>query len=90
MNEDRLRLIRHVFTFMILVDVFWDLLVTVLPLAILGFLSSTVTNTVEAVLFLVVLDEYYNGEIQVLAKWLIVAVVGVIAIIFLLIGGLVI
>ena len=90
MNYDRLRLIKHVFILMIFVDVSWDLLVTVLPLAILGFLSSTVTNTVEASLFLVVLNEYYNGEIHNLVKWLLIAVIGVIAVIFLLIGGLII
>ena len=54
-----------------------------------SFLSSTVTNTAEAALFLVVLDDYYGNQIQVVVKWVLVAIVGIIVILFLL-GGLVI
>ena len=89
MEKGKLTIIKLLFVFMVLVDLSWDALTVVLPIGILSFLSSTVTNSVEAALFLVVLDDYYGNQIQVLIKWVVVAVIGIIAILFLL-GGLVI
>ena len=89
MSKGRLTAIKLLFVFMVLVDLSWDALTVLLPIGVLSFLSSTVTNTAEAALFLVVLDDYYGNQIQVLVKWVMVAIVGIIAILFLL-GGLVI
>ena len=89
MEKGKLTIIKLLFVFMVLVDLSWDALTVVLPIGILSFLSSTVTNSAEAALFLVVLDDYYGNQIQVLIKWVVVAVIGIIAILFLL-GGLVI
>lgn len=90
MNEDRLRLIKGMFYFLIVMDLFGDALTGFLPFAgIFNFFGSAVTNTGEAALFLVVLDNYYGNQIQLLVKWVMAAVLGIIVIIFLL-GGLVI
>ena len=90
MNADRLRLIKGTFYFLVIMDLFGDTLTGILPFAgIFNFFGSAVTNTGEAALFMVVLDNYYGNQIQVLMKWLMVAVIGIIAIVFLL-GGLVI
>ena len=90
MNADKLKLIKFLFFAMIFVDVFWDALTLILPIGILSFLSSTVTNTGEAILFMVVLDDYYGNQIQTLVKLVLVGVIGVIAVLFLLTGGLLI
>ena len=89
MDANRLRIIKIVFVFMVCVDVFWDTLTVMLPIGILSFLSSTVTNSVEAALFLVVLDDYYGNSFQFIVKWAAIAIIGIIVILF-LIGGLVI
>ena len=90
MNADRLKLVKGTFYFLIVMDLFGDALAGFLPFAgIFNFFGSAVTNTGEAALFMVVMDDYYGNQIQVLVKWLMVAVVGIVAIIFLL-GGLVI
>ena len=86
MNADKLKLIKVLFFAMVAVDMFWGTLAVILPINILSFLSSTVTNTGQAILFLVVLDDYYGSSIQVLLKWVLVAIVGVIAVLFLLVG----
>ena len=89
MSKERLTIIKLLFFFMVLVDFSWDVLTVLLPIGVLSFLSSTVTNSVEAALFLVVLDDYYGNQLQVLVKWLTVAIIIIIALLF-LVGGLVI
>lgn len=90
MNDDRLKLIKGMFYFLIAMDLFGDALTGFLPFAgIFNFFGSAVSNTGQAVLFLVVLDDYYNQQIQVLVKWLVVAIAVIVAMLF-LIGGMVI
>lgn len=90
MNADRLKLIKFLFFAMVFVDIFWDMLTLVLPIGILSFLSSTVTNTGEAILFMVVLDDYYNHALSDVVKFALVAIIAVIAVLFLVTGGLLI
>ena len=88
MNADRLKLIKFLFFAMVFVDIFWDMLAVILPINILSFLSSTVTNTGEAILFMVVLDDYYNHALSDVVKLVLVAIVGIIAVLFLVTGVL--
>jgi len=89
MNENRLKLFKGIFYFLIIIDLFGDALTGFLPaVGFINLFGSTVTNTGEALLFMVVLDNYYGGEIMTLMKWVTATVVGIIGIIFLF-GGLV-
>ena len=86
----RLKLVVIVFYFFILLDFLSEVTIERIPvLAAVDAIGSVVTNTIEIVCFLVLLDYGTDNAISDLMKYLILSIVGVF-VIFMLIGGVLI
>lgn len=89
-NYNKFRLYRALFVFLIIFDVFGGTINAIFPfLKVLNFLTSSVTNALEAMIFMSVLNMYYGGELSVLMRTILMYALGILGVLF-LIGGIVI
>ena len=86
----RLKLVAIVFYFFIILDFLSDVTIKQVPiLAMIDAVGSVVTNTIEVVCFLILLDYGTDNAISDLLKYIILSIIGVF-VIFMIIGGVLI
>ena len=90
LNYNKFRFYRALFVFLIIYDVFSGTINAVFPfLKVLNFLTSSVTNALEAMIFMAVLNMYYGGEVSVLLRTVTMYALAILGVLF-MVGGIVI